>query len=75
MGQTLETIEFEPALHRSSALHSHSSFLPTALEDHSRGVRNAAHKAETCEFDICRANREVSKARALVVASALWTGE
>ena len=52
---------FELAPHRSNALHSHIMFAPTALEDHNRGIRNTAHReTETCEFGICRANRDVS---------------
>ena len=38
----------------------------------------AAHSILTacsCPHGICRANREVSKAFALVVASAIWTSE
>ena len=60
--QESQTIVCEPAPHPSRALHSHSLFVPTALEDHNTSVRNTANKETvTWEFGICRANREVSK--------------
>ena len=56
----------EPAPHPSHALHTHSLFVPTALEDHNTSIRNTANKETgTWEFGICRANREVSKPFAL----------
>ena len=73
---SVTTIVCELAPHPSRALHSHSLFVPTAPEDHSTGVRNTA-KNETgkWEFGLCRASREVSKAFAVVVASAIWTSD
>ena len=49
---------------------------PAHLRITAQAVRNTANKETvTWEFGICRANREVSKAFALVVASAIWTSE
>ena len=40
---SIRTLVCEPAPHPSCALHSHSLFVPSAL-DHSTGVRNTANK-------------------------------